>query len=139
MRNFIILLLALMIMSIHGVIGLAGEYSKITLTEAGGGNRFSCNLIIPNPMDYGNGIYTRFTIPESCQVTISILDTLLNDIYLFDQEKLGPGEYIVNWDYNDKNSNDYKGLFCYLELTAESCSTQNKNRYYSRFRFVRFK
>ncbi len=77
--------------------------------------------ILPNPFDQSTGIYTSFALPESCFVSITILNANLKIIYSFDQVKLGQGFYSVSWAYEDNNGSAIPAGLYYIDLSAKSC------------------
>ena len=110
--------------------------SEIELVEDSLFHCFSYDLIHPNPMAQTSGIFTYFTIPETCMVSISILDTTLNTIYEFKAKQMAPGRYIVRWNFRNNSGDTVSSGLYYMDLLAEGASNKNLNRYSCRQKIV---
>lgn len=60
---------------------------------------FKINQIMPNPMSNPNSIFTHFTIPDTLDVVISIINDMNDTISTTTFLSLTPGEYQLSWNY----------------------------------------
>lgn len=98
---------------------------------------FSCQKIMPNPMDQSTGVCSTIKLPESCSVTINILDTALNPVYQFNKLELAPGKYEIFWLYErNRDGQEIKPGIYYVDVMANSADTTVHNVYSCRHRFL---
>ncbi|MEZ5358382.1 MAG: hypothetical protein R3F48_06080 [Candidatus Zixiibacteriota bacterium] len=79
--------------------------------------------IIPNPFDMASGVFTRFELPESCSVSLKVLDSTLNTVYDYGILSLGQGCYIIMWNYENGNGEKIPPGHYYFDLYAKATGT----------------
>ena len=102
-------------------------------------NEFSCDIIQPNPMAQAGAVFANFNLPESCSVSVVVLNTALNGVYKFNEVELAPGIYQVSWNNvsMDDGAKVETGIYC-LDIVAGSADKKKHNLYRCRHRFIAF-
>ena len=108
------------------VMGCAatGIGSSMKYIQPPSSTQFTCEFLYASPMaQTGTSIGTRFQIPDIADtflVTISILDTLSNQVFNFGTKRLQGGKYSVVWTYEDNEGQAVAPGIYVFQLTAES-------------------
>ncbi len=87
--------------------------------------KFRFDYIIPNPLNQAGGVFTQFELPQSCSVSVSILDSTQNIIYDYGTLELAQGSYTIIWSYENNDGEKVPQGYYYFDLYARSIGTES--------------